>query len=477
MLQYQREHPIRILARISHFAILLVIPILRALLFSGGNLLYWLSGAWIDLLVLFFMVFFGWLAWYFDLYAFTADGVYQYTGVFTIKKTRYPLEKTTEMVVERIWYYRMFGAARLRLDTPGGNSRKNDLSIVVRQKDAEAFLQKAERAYSNVRQVEGDLLSEVGLSLLSSNGFTGAIFLGTLLMQAGNIFGAEFEEQVMDHVTKTAGLVAFFLPPTAALISLMILAGWTISFILNLFRYARFFASRSGPNLQIQTGLFINRRTYVIAADRVNFLEVRQTLITKLLGIFSVNLHVIGYGKARDELPVLIPAFRANNAMRSLAALFPDLPFGARRVRPQRRNFRRFLTIPLWLMGGILLASLLGILLLPAFTGLVVFFGGMFCLADGVYLLTKALSFSHTGACYQDGVYTFRYTRGLNFCRISFSEDQLVKARIRQTVFQKRAGCCTVLVYTYGERATRHLIPNLELAEAKALLGWDTKEV
>lgn len=468
-MEYRREHPIQILSRISHFAILLFVPVIRALFFSGGNFYQWLSGAWIDILVFLIMVLLGWLAWYFDLYRITKQGVYQFTGIFRIKKNLIPFSKMTTVIIERPWYLRIFAAVRLKMDTPVGGSQKIDFSLVVSKKDVELFSK-----YFQPNQISNKMIAQVwsiaALSLISSNSFTGVLFLSALITQSGQILGAEFERQVVDNFTKTAALLAFGIPPIAAIIALLIGIGWLISFALNLMRYAKFSVICDHSLLTIQTGIWVNRRTYYIETERVSFLEVRQTILTKIIRICSVLINTPGYGKVRGESPVLIPARSNRASLRKLEAFFPNLPFGERTVRPQKKDFSRFLVIPLNLLALLLLLMLIAQLLFPLFSSLILFFGGMLVALVVLYLITHILAFSRTGFGVEGDIYTLEYVRGFLFKKVCFPEQKLSKVHIRQTIFQKRGGCCTVVFYTYGEKRRRHLLPNLRLEDVEKAL-------
>ena len=55
----------------SRFYILLLLPILRGLLFSGGNLYIWLKGAWFDILIIAAIILLGYIRWYFYTVSYT----------------------------------------------------------------------------------------------------------------------------------------------------------------------------------------------------------------------------------------------------------------------------------------------------------------------------------------------------------------------------------------------------------------------
>lgn len=469
-MKYHREHPIRILSRTSHFAILLLLPVLRALFFSGGSLYQWISGVWIDLLVVIGILLLGWMVWFFDVYQLRENGIYLFTGIFRVQKRCIPFSKMTTAIIERPWYLQMFGAARLKLDTPVGGNRKLDLSLMVSNKDV-GWMTEHFRPRQTPYTMPARVWSVAALSLISSNSFTGVLFLSALISQSGQILGAEFERQVVDNFTKTAALLAFGIPPAAAILALLIATGWLVSFLMNVMRYANFLVQSEHSLLTIQTGIWINKRTYYIETERVSFLEVRQTILTKVLRICSVLINTPGYGKTKGESPVLIPARSNRASLRELEAFFPNLPFGKRNVRPRREDFSRFLVVPMSLSAALLLAMLISQRLFPSFATLILFFSGMLAVLLALYFITRILSFSRTGFGVKNGIYTLEYCHGFLFEKVCFPEAKLSKIHIRQTFFQKKGNCCTVIFYTYGEKRRRHLISNLPVTEVETELS------
>ena len=60
-MEYQRAHPIQMIQSTAKYFFLLLLPVLRGLLFSGGDLTVWMDGAWFDLLIILIMVTLGYL--------------------------------------------------------------------------------------------------------------------------------------------------------------------------------------------------------------------------------------------------------------------------------------------------------------------------------------------------------------------------------------------------------------------------------
>ena len=99
--QEKRLHPISIVSLLSHFLYLLLIPLVRGIfaVFRGG-FYEWLSGSWIDLLVVFAIVSLGVINWYFVRYTVRPDHFILKRGVFVKKRWCIPKNNITTLSVD-----------------------------------------------------------------------------------------------------------------------------------------------------------------------------------------------------------------------------------------------------------------------------------------------------------------------------------------------------------------------------------------
>lgn len=89
-------------------------------------------------------------------------------------------------------------------------------------------------------------------------------------------------------------------------VAYLIIFGWLYSFIRNLIRHKNFVVRRRKNELYIDSGIITNR-SYSIRLDEINYIDIRQSLVTKLLGLYSVFVNAVGYGKEKDDISAMIP--------------------------------------------------------------------------------------------------------------------------------------------------------------------------
>lgn len=471
---FKRPHPINILESTTKYFYLLLFPLLRGFLSFRGGLYAWLGGAWFDLLILSLILLMGVLRWAFTRYSFDENGIYLNRSFLLNQRCFLPYHRLTVVSAEIPLYFRPVQAVRLKADTDGGSQRKADFSLTLRKRDALALAEAAQtvfRANETIKKVYHPQWFYVAiLSLITSNTLSGVLFVATFISQSGDLLGKEFEDQLLVTLTDLAQILAFGLPPAAALIAYILLGGWLISFLMTIIRHIHFHVFRQGKNLEIHTGVFTARH-YSIHTERINLIELRQSMITKLLGFFTAFIHCSGYGKQKNELSVLIPAAEWREAGYSLKLLLPEIPIIKKKYKPRLRTLSRFLIPPISAILSVLVLFELPYLLFPSLRSVLLLIGLMAEIPAIWWLLVKLFSFFHTGIGKENEVYTFYYTRNYSFFTTSIPEQKISQVCFRQTLFQRTSHCCNVVIYSYSEGRRRLVVPNIAISDVDRIFG------
>ncbi len=473
-MRFKRPHPINIVENTTKYILLLVFPLIRGLLFSHGDFYTWLKGAWFDLLIVALIFAMAVVKWYCIRYNYDETGIYINSGLLITQRCYLPYRKLTMVYTEYPFYFMPIGVMRIRADTDGGFMRSTDFSITISKKNAaEIFLlsQSEFRIEENMKKVYHPQWFYVAiLSLITSNTLTGVLFASTFISQCGNLLGKEFEDLLVTKLTDLVRMLAFGLPPAAAVVGYVLLFGWLISFLMTIVRHIKFNVVRQGNNLEIKTGI-VTPRSYSIQAGRVNLTEIRQSLLTKLLGFFTVFIHCAGYGKQKNELSVLIPAADKHEARGNLNILLPEIPLIKKKFKPKLRVLSRFLIPPVTIICCVFAFFFLLCLFFPQFRATTLFIGIMAEIPGIWWLFVKILSFLHTGIGKENGVYTFYYTYAYAFFTTSIPEYKISQIHCRQSLFQKMADCCDVIILSYSEGKKRLVVPNMNVHEVNKIFN------
>ncbi len=462
--EFQRQHPLAIVHAFSKYILLLLLPLLRSLLLLGGNIWVWASGAWFDILILISVVGFGILQWLCTTYALQNRGIYVESGVLFNEARYIPYSNLSSAVVEKPFYLMPFRVVRIRLETDSGSTKRADVSLLLRESQAYQLVERGTTPLAEapvrpgsrgIRTYQPRALYIAILSLITSNTLTGVLFLATFISQTGKVLGEQFEAILVHSLTRIVRFLAIQVPPAAAMVAAIILGGWGIAFFINLINHLGFQATRSGKRLAIRVGILV-RKEYYLAVERINFLTLRQSLLTKLFGFGSAFINCTGYGKEKNELSVLLPAVDKRDLKRNLRLILPEMRVSERRYKPPKRVITRFLIPPCGTIVGLLAGFLLLGYLLPSLRGLILYFAIMSEIPAVWWLFVKIAAFFHVGIGIREDIYTFNSTFAYAFFTTVLHKDKIAKVEVRQSFFQKMAGCADIRVFTFAE--TRHHI-------------------
>ena len=468
-------HPVFILHSMGRYLYLLLIPLVRGFLSSlQGGITAWLSGAWFDILVVLFIVAIGVLVWRSVMYSYDASGVTIHSGLFIRRQTFLPASRLSTLSVTRPYWLKPVGAVVLRADTLAGGKRTADLSLILRRADAQQMFsllrQDAPSSTFTIREYVPRQLYVTALSAILSNSFAGVVFMATLISTSGQILGKEIQDRIVGTFEQVAKDFAFGIPPFAAAVTYVILGGWLVAFILNLIRHKNFYVRRFNNNLYIHSGIFTNR-SYSLDMKSVNYLEIRQSVLTKILGLHTAFLHCAGFGKDKTDVSAVIPAVTRREFRRTLEMLLPEFTISPRQAKPNLGSIFKFIIDPFWPCLLLPLATWWLCRLYPDWDSLIGFIGLMVSLPAYWWMILRIADFSTSGIGFDGSCYTLRYSTGFYLHTVVIPKDKIVSLRVRQSILQRPDDRCDVIIHTRAEGWQRHHCKNLLRQEVVELFG------
>ncbi len=467
-----RQHPVAMLRFTHRYLYLLLVPILRGLPYisAPSSLYVWVQGAWIDLAAIVLLLILPVFSWCCNTYTLEDTQFILRRGIVVRRTSYIPRRHIATLLVERPFYLRPLGAVHLSIDTEAGNRHQADFRLTVSRKQISDILeQQPENAYRPLRTYHPRLRRMFLLSLLTSNSFSGMVLLAITFQRASYLLGQGFQNQVLTDLETVAGYVTF-LPRTAALLALAVIAGWCVGAVGNLLRHAPFRAQRCAGSLSICTG-FITRREYSCTVSSVNYADFRQSLFSRLLKLHMVFINCIGYGKVRNTMAVFIPACGQRRANIEMRRLLPEFSTSKPSVKPVALSLFRYCRLPLC---GLLLLRPLAMVaaeFFPQWQDLIGHLTFMAYLPFLWLLAVKAVDRYTAGVSYASDSFTLRYSRHFTLHTVVLPREKLVMYQLRQSIFQRYGGKCDLRLYTYNEYRLPHSVRNLPLEEVRDLLN------
>ena len=465
-----RQHPIKIFSFMKRNFWLLSIPLIRGLAALRFDFDEWLRGAWLDLLIVTVIVLFAVLTWLTTVYIFQNESISVDNGIFFRHKKTILFSSISSCSIESSFFLRPFKVCVLYIDTNSGSRKKTDVSLMISKRDAVNIMKGSalQESSSSIKCSHyPSRLHMVFFSLIFSDTLSGVILIATLVNQSGKIISGELENRFVTTLDTFVQKVAFVLPRTAAIISIVMLGGWGLSLVLNMLRHWNFSASRQGDGVTINNG-FLTKRSYFLSRKKINYVDLRQRLFSIIFKVSSVHIHCTGYGKKKREIAVLIPITTKDEVTGSMNLLLPDFPQPEVTIKPTLFQISRFIFMPVVGIIAVPIVALTLMLFFSRWAEIILFASVMLEIPLFWLLIVKTVSNFTSGIGYFDKTYTLKYCKGFEYHTIFLPEDKISMVKFEQNPFQRASGNCNLVVYTNAERVTSHeikFLPSTEILE------------
>ena len=478
-----REHPLRALRRSVKSLWLLIFPLLRGAyhIASTEDILVWLHGVWIDLLVLLAILGYGLLDWYFREFTVENGQLFVQDGIFAVRRRYLPLKNLTALTIEHPFWMRPIGASYVYADTAAGVLSSTDIRLMIRSKDEPLFLGAVPQMKQGRRhhaEHKGGFWRILLFSVIFSNSFNGLLYLVIFLFQFRRIVQDLIEafqlndrfEEVSENVSrKLSGI-----PPIVVTVIIVLAATWLLSLVINILRYGNFDMHSDRRTVAIHSGL-LTRRRHLLVTDKVNFADLRQNLWTKLFRVYSLTVSCPGYGNQRGSIPICLPIQTRREIDTALPMLFPGYHRTRRRGHPSLWALWGYTWRPVLAGAAVLLldeldrfipAIELAQTLLPPLEGAISFFRIMLFIPIGWNILVQAAAVLTNGLTVSDGTVCLRCCKGTTFHTVIAGTDSVVKIKIYRHLWHRLSGGCHLAIYFRSEVPQRFVLRSVSYEAA-----------
>ena len=298
----------------------------------------------------------GFLSWRFTRFVVDAEELRIDTGMLVRTSQRIAFERVQSIDVVQPFAARFFQLAELRIDIGGGESARLRYLSLRRAYELRDYLLARARGHHNAPAAAVDLTVDSMLSdLHDSDEVLVQVPPATLLLAAvtsHEFFGIAVGGLIAVVVTLTFDLgwasLGLLVPLGSALI------GFVAQRVTGQFNYT---LSRRPAGLRISRGL-TSLTSQSLPPRRVQAVQISQSLIWRWLGLYRIDLAVVGWGALTDDEDgrgvntIMLPAGTTAQVGTALAALWPAgdyrrvalsaAPKAARWVHPLSAPFLRW---------------------------------------------------------------------------------------------------------------------------------------
>lgn len=473
-----RQHKIAILKYTTKNFWLLLIPLVRGLIAMEFDFYNWLQGAYLDIIVVLFIVGLAVLRWRCIRYEVREEGIFFKYGIVLRSEFLVPYRAVSCASAKRSMWLRPIKAVSLSLDSDSHsltNKRgRADMELIVRLKDYKQIYKKIPNRSTNAKiTYHASKYNLIFFSLVFSSTLSGLIFIGTLFIQGGKIVGNKLEEIFITAVSDVTSIVQTIIKgvtPFSVALTLVIALGWGFSFVSNLLRHINFKVQRYGENIFVENGFF-SKWKYYVNYSKINCADLRQNLLMKICRVMSVHVSCTGYGKNKNEIPVFVPITTRDRVIGSMRLILPNFSVSSISLRPQKYYILPFIMAPLLSAAALPLAAYWAMKIFPAWDSIIKFLLIMGEIPSVYLLIVKITAKFSTGIGLDEETITVRYCRFSQFHTVIVPKSKIVYVKLTQTVFQRFNKTCDLWIYTRGERAARHRARGIDIAAAENFAG------
>ncbi len=323
------------------------------ILFSGGIsvasldplvILGFLAGA---LLLVGLTIFWESLVWKNYDFFFGEDNLNIEHGVIQKKHREIPLSRIQNVDIQRNIFQRMFGIAKVNLETAGGNTTEASLKYVDLETGRE-IQKKFRRLKQDVESEEKEkdereLVFELDPRELLLLGLTSAntrVIFGIFAFLG---IGGSFIGGILD------GRGLGFVAGMTLLAVLGILTTWTGSIITNVLKYFDFKLYRVKDSLEYERGL-LNRSEGSIPLEKIQKLTVEENPLKRFFGYSTLKIETAGYSaeqSMQQGAEAAIPLAKRDRTIEFAKMIedFQSLDLEMISKRARRRYFGRYMIV------------------------------------------------------------------------------------------------------------------------------------
>lgn len=435
--QIKRVHPVFIFEFLRKYFLIILLPFLYGAV--TGNFTF------NDTVPALILIIYSVLKRIFFRYSLGGGKAITEKGIFLRRRTQIHKSKISTADIEYSFFHSLFNSAKLRIDAETPSRKHSVMTLPIGKNDVPQILSFFFHGKPKLLYRAPAFKTAVG-TLAFARSAPGVLLLSSFFRSGGKVLGQEFKDRLTGTVSSVQSLLPQYLPPFLSAAAVILAAGRLITFLLFLAHQSNFKLFKKGGYLLISRGL-VFRRINIIRIKNIRACLIRRTPLMQMCGLYQVCVCIAGYGKEKGELSILIPAESKTVLNKLFKKLVTSLP-KAEAIRAPKNALRRYIIPPVGWLCGLLFSYAALCRFFPkhiSFITLFFVFPVLYC----AFMIFFRINIHRKLFVSSDGLSATAYRR-LTIIQAMIIPGSLSEIKISQTVFQRRAELCSIILRIRG---------------------------
>ena len=483
MMKMHRYHPLTIAFDVAKFLKGFVILVFVVILNSHSDALFARMGRILLLVAFILTIASSILKWFTYRYATDESAFYLQSGIFEKTERTVYFNRIQNVQRHTSFLHKLFGVTSITFETGAAGSHSTiqfDVLTVSEADDLEAAVKGVGLQTNSETLFDGQTNSEIPLQSerivhftptrkdTIKASFTSFSFLLILVIGASIFSKLNRLFDIEEYVEGWVGRM--FTSPwllTGIAVLLVILA-ITIGIVWTFIRYGTYEIASDTQRIYIAKGI-LDESAFAIAKNRVQGIEITQSMLKRLLGLAEVKLISAGnLGEGEDEVSTLYPFLPINRAYSMVNELLPPFRVSEQSIRLPKKSLVLRLVKPYWVW---LLATACFVYFRPEILGFrygwvwisaILFF----VLAGGRVLNYWNTTYSMTNDLIQLSTGTFEKTTFIT------RREKIIEVSVKRTKLQQLTGLATFGLINRAQPVRHDMLKDVTHEEAKRFYQW-----
>ncbi len=449
-MKYNRVHPYTITEYLSRFTVLIIIPILQQLFLKPLGFLDELCTYSINIAIITILLVYSISEYKAKKYSIENNYIAVKYGCLIKRESIIPIDHVHSIIIKKLIIPSIFGAIKLKINVPSGKKRESDINLTVYRKSVENSIDEIFPRKKLESLYKASAMKIFLMSMSWSNSATGLLIASPFINKIGSVLGEEISERIYSTIDISMNLVAIGVPPLAATVAFIFLAGWLVSLFLQLLRYSNFKLKKSEGSIIINRGL-IGTTKMIIDIESINSISIKQTLMMRCFKLYSAYINAIGSGKDKGDKSMLVAATSFENILQILN-IISDLRFNSdKKISPPKRALKGYIWLPILNIILVIILSL-ALICLGVYISLIFIADIFLLIIIGWWLSIRIIAYYTSFISVEDNTVLLSSYKRLSLITTSMKLNKVQKIKISQNPLQKLSGLADVKIFIYSNR-------------------------